>query len=131
SIGTSSASSARLRSTSATWGCWHERLEASRRDARGRDPPKPNMRKSLPASVLCVLLAGCAAPVATPTPVATVAPTAEPSTVAPTPTVTWSPTPGPVTYPRRGPGTYAIATGTGPVAGASGTLLRYQVAVEH
>lgn len=89
------------------------------------------MRKSLPASVLCVLLAGCAAPVATPTPVATVAPTAEPSTVAPTPTVTWSPTPGPVTYPRRGPGTYAIATGTGPVAGASGTLLRYQVAVEH
>jgi hypothetical protein len=35
-----------------------------------------------------------------------------------------------ITYPETGPGTLEIATAGGPVAGSSGTLLRYRVAVE-
>lgn len=35
-----------------------------------------------------------------------------------------------VSYPEDGPGTYDVVPGTSPIIGASGTLLRFQVAIE-
>ncbi|MGA8112155.1 MAG: DUF3152 domain-containing protein [Actinocatenispora sp.] len=42
-----------------------------------------------------------------------------------------SPSPSPVSYPSQGNGQFRIAAGTGRVMGRSGTLMRFQVAVEH
>ncbi|MGE5827277.1 MAG: DUF3152 domain-containing protein [Micromonosporaceae bacterium] len=59
------------------------------------------------------------------------APTTPAATSTPTPVPTPSPTPTPVsTFAENGPGTYAYATGDGPVLGTAGTLRRFRVAVE-
>ncbi|GIL27109.1 DUF3152 domain-containing protein [Actinocatenispora comari] len=56
-------------------------------------------------------------------------PATSPATHSPTPSP--SPSPSPVSYPLRGTGSYAIAPGHSATLGRSGTLLRFQVAVEH
>ncbi|BCB73833.1 DUF3152 domain-containing protein [Phytohabitans flavus] len=51
--------------------------------------------------------------------------------LAPPPSVSPTPPPPPeITYPARGDGTWRFAAGGGPVAGRSGQLMRYRVAVE-
>ncbi|HLU44175.1 MAG TPA: DUF3152 domain-containing protein [Natronosporangium sp.] len=68
----------------------------------------------------------------TPTPDTTASPT-PPTSPSPRPSPTPSPTPVLALtgyYPTDGPGTFAYATGTGEVAGRSGPLRRYRVAVE-
>jgi hypothetical protein len=62
------------------------------------------------------------------------APATPPSPALPTPSPAASPTQAPpppeITYPERGEGTYRFAAGGGTVAGRSGQLMRYRVAVE-
>lgn len=58
-------------------------------------------------------------------------PLAPSASLAPSPTGSPSPPPPPeITYPARGEGTWRFAAGGGPVAGRSGQLMRYRVAVE-
>jgi hypothetical protein len=73
--------------------------------------------------LVALVLAGCAAPTtwAAPAP-------SPPSTASASPAP--SPTPSDIGYPPAGPGTWAVAGRSRPVAGTSGTLLRYRVAVE-
>jgi len=64
-----------------------------------------------------------AAPATPPPPTLSVSP-------SPAPSPTQAPPPPEITYPKRGEGTYRFAAGGGPVAGRSGQLMRYRVAVE-
>jgi hypothetical protein len=59
------------------------------------------------------------APAPTTAPPPATAPAAPPTTAPP-----------PIEYPERGAGTWLIAAGQGPIAGTSGRLMRYRVAVE-
>jgi hypothetical protein len=56
-------------------------------------------------------------------------PTLVPATSTPPASPTTSPEPV-ITYPHTGTGQFQVAAGTGPIAGRSGALLRYRVAVE-
>lgn len=53
------------------------------------------------------------------------------STSAPATPTPPAPAAAPITYPRRGDGTWVVAPGRTTVAGTSGRLLRYRVAVEN